>query len=114
MKYMPGAPSRKRLRLGKRSNCVLTPRKQQFIQNAAFCKESFVHLSDTNMSGQRFQNRLVHEFCGLKAIQMSKICASSHEYPYVEKKSRIFREQNFKYEANNKQLDSEDTRQSDN
>ena len=58
------------------------------IRNAAFCKESFVHLSDTNMSVQRFQNRLVHEFCGLKASQMSKICASSREYPYVEKKNQ--------------------------
>ena len=32
----------------------------------------------------------VHEFYGLKASQMSKVRASSHEYPHVEK-SRIFR-----------------------
>ena len=38
---------------------------------------------------QRFRNGPVHEFYGLKASQMSKVCASSHEYPHVEK-SRIF------------------------
>ena len=31
----------------------------------------------------------VHEFYGLKASQISKVHASSHEYPHVEK-SRIF------------------------
>ena len=38
---------------------------------------------------QRFRNWPVHEFYGLKASQMSNHCASSHEYPHVEK-SRIF------------------------
>ena len=38
---------------------------------------------------QRFWNGPVHEFYGLKASQMSKVRASSHEYPHVEK-SRIF------------------------
>ena len=50
----------------------------------------------------------VHEFYGLKASQMSKVCASSHEYPHVEKIKNL-REQNFKGEVSNKQLDSEDT-----
>ena len=60
---------------------------------------------------QSFQNRPVHEFYGLKASQMSKVRARSHEYPHVEKIKNA-REQNFKGEANNKQLDSEDTQQS--
>ena len=36
-----------------------------------------------------FRNGPVHEFYGLKASQMSKVRASSHKYPHVEK-SRIF------------------------
>ena len=50
----------------------------------------------------------------MKANQMSKVCASPHEYPYVEKIKNLC-EQNFKglCKANNKQLDSEDTVQSD-
>ena len=43
---------------------------------------------------------------------MSKVCASSHEYPNVEK-IKNFREQNFKGEANNKEMDSEDTQRND-
>ena len=43
---------------------------------------------------------------------MSKIRASSHKNPHVEKIKNL-REQNFKGEANNKQLDSEDTQRSD-
>ena len=39
---------------------------------------------------------------------MSKVCARSHEYPHV-KKIKNLREQNFKGEANNKQLDSKDS-----
>ena len=39
---------------------------------------------------------------------MSKVRASSYEYSDVEK-SRIFREQNFKGEEHNKQLDREDS-----
>ena len=46
------------------------------------------HLSDIQKC-QRFRNGQVHEFYGLKASQMSKVHASSHEYPHVEK-SRIF------------------------
>ena len=43
---------------------------------------------------------------------MSKVRASSHEYPHVEKIKNL-REQNFKGKANNKELDSEDTQRSD-
>ena len=43
---------------------------------------------------------------------MSKVRASSHKYPNVEKTVNLC-EQNFKGEANNKQLDSEDAQQSD-
>ena len=61
---------------------------------------------------QSFQNGPVHEFYGLKASQMSKVCTSSHEYPHVEKIKNP-RERNFKGEASNKQMDSEDTQRSD-
>ena len=51
----------------------------------------------------------VHEFYGLKARQMSKVRASSHKYPHVEKIKNLH-EKNFKDEAINKQiLDNEDT-----
>ena len=51
--------------------------------------ESFVFTCRTYRNGQRFRNGPVHEFYGLKASQMSKVRASSHEYPQV-KQSRIF------------------------
>ena len=51
--------------------------------------ESFVITCLTYRNAQRFRNGPVHEFYGLKASQMSKVRASSHEYPHVEK-SRIF------------------------
>ena len=51
--------------------------------------KSFVFTCLTYRNVQRFRNRPVHEFCGLKVSQMSKVCASSHEYPHDEK-SRIF------------------------
>ena len=51
--------------------------------------ESFVFTCLTYRNVQRFRNGPVHEFYGLKASQMSKVHASSHEYPHVEK-SRIF------------------------
>jgi len=54
----------------------------------------------------------VHQFYGLKASQMSKVCASSHEYPDVEKIKNLH-EQNFKGQAYNNQLDSDDTQRSD-
>ena len=51
---------------------------------------SFVFTCLTYRNVQRFRNGPVHEFYGLKPSQMSKVHASSHEYPHVEK-SRIFR-----------------------
>ena len=78
--------------------------REQLLQNAAFCKESVVFPCLTNKIVQRFWNGLVHEFYDLKASQMSKVCASSHEYPDDEKIKNLL-EQNFKSEANKKQLD---------
>ena len=80
------------------------------LQNAALCKESFVFTSLANKNIQRFRNALVHEFYGLKASQMSKVHASSHKHPHVEKIKNL-RQQNFKREAKNKQL--EDTQRSE-
>ena len=94
-----------------RLNRVLVLHKQQ-LQNAAFCKESSVFTCMTYKNVQHFRNGPVHEFYGLKASQMSKVRASSHEYPHVEKIKNL-REQNFKGKANNKELDSEDTQRSD-
>ena len=51
--------------------------------------ESFVFTCLTHRNVQCFRNGPVHEFYVLKATQMSKVRASSHKYPYVEK-SRIF------------------------
>ena len=70
--------------------------------------ESFVFTCLTYKNVQCFQNGQVHDFYGLKASQISKVRASSHNYPHVEKIKNP-REQNFNSEANNKQLDSEDT-----
>ena len=81
-------------------------------QKAAFCKESFVFTFLTYKGVQRFWNGPVHEFYSLKASQMSKVFASSHEDPHVEKIKSLC-EQNFKGEASNKQLDSDNTRGSD-
>ena len=61
------------------------------LQKAAFCKDSFVVACLTYKNVQFFWNRPVHEFYSLKASQMSKVRASSHEYPHVEKKSRAFK-----------------------
>ena len=81
-------------------------------QQSAFCKESFVFSCLTYKNVQCFRNGPVHKFYGLKASQMSKVRASSHEYPHVEKIKNL-REQNCKGEANKKQFDSEDTQRSD-
>ena len=51
--------------------------------------ESFVFTCLTYRNVQRFRNGPVHDSYGLKASQMSKVHASSQEYPHVEK-SRIF------------------------
>ena len=51
--------------------------------------ESFLFTCLTYRNVQRFRNGPVHGFYGLKASQMSKVRASSLEYPHIEK-SRIF------------------------
>ena len=78
-----------------------------FVRKALFSLDCL-----TYKSIQRFRNGPVHNFHGLKDSQMSKVHASSHEYPHVEKFKNLL-EQNFEGEANNKQLDSEDTQRSD-
>ena len=78
------------------------------VQIAAFCKESFVFTCLTYKNVQHFWNRPVHQFYSLKASQMSKVRASSDEYPHVEK-IKSLSEQNFKGKASNKQLDSDNT-----
>ena len=96
-----------------RLNRVLVPHEKQ-LQNAVFCIESFVLTCLTYKNVQSFCNGPVHECYGLKASQMSKVHSSSHECPHVEKiKNLCELKQNFKGEANKKQLDSEDTQQSD-
>ena len=82
--------------------------REQQLQNATFGKESFVFTCLTYKNVQRFPDQPVHEFYGLKASQINKVHASFHEYPHVEKIKNL-REQNFKGEANNKRLDSENT-----
>ena len=67
-----------------RLNRVLALRREQRTNNT----ECYIHLSGIQ-NVQRLQNGPVHEFYGLKASPMSKVRASSHEYPHVEK-SRIF------------------------
>ena len=84
---------RKVWRLGLRLTRVFVLR----IQKAAFCEESFVFACLACKNVQRFRNRSVHEFYSLKASQMSKVRASSHEYPHVEK-IKNFSKQNFKGE----------------
>ena len=80
------------------------------LQNAAFWKLCF-HLTDIK-NAQCFRNGQVHEFYSLKDNQMSKVRASSHEYPHVEK-LRIFvnRISNLR-QTTLKQLDSEDSQRS--
>ena len=67
-----------------RLNRVLVLHREQRTNNT----ECYIHLSGIQ-NVQRLQNGPVHEFYGLKASPMSKVRASSHEYPHVEK-SRIF------------------------
>ena len=82
------------------------------VQKAAFCKESFVFTCLTYKNVFRFWNGPVHKFNSFKASQMSKVCASSHEYPHIEKNQEP-NQTEFKDEASNKQLDSDNTQQSD-
>ena len=72
--------------------------REQQVQNAAFCEESVVFTPLTYKNVHRFRDGPIHELYDLKASQMSKVRASSHEYPHVEKNKNL-REQNFKGEA---------------
>ena len=68
-----------------RLNRVLVLREQQ-LQNAAFCKESFVFTCLTYKKlCPAFSEWADPQILCLKAGQISKIHASSHEYPHVEK-----------------------------
>ena len=81
-----------------RLNRVHVLRREQRTNNSyrMLCFESFVFTCLTYKNVQRFRNGPVHEFYGLKASQMSKVRASSHEYrPHIEK-SRIFGNRNSK------------------
>ena len=70
------------------------------IQKAAFCEESFVF---TCLTYRAFGTGWSTNSIARKASQMSKVHASSHEYPHVEKIKNLH-EQNFKGEASDKQL----------
>ena len=61
---------RKAWRLGMRFNRVLVLREQQ-VQNAAFCKESFVFTCLTYKNVQHFLNGQLHKFYSLKDEQSS-------------------------------------------
>ena len=80
-----------------RLNRVHVLRREQRTNNSyrMLCFESFVFTCLTCKNVQRFRNGPVHEFYGLKASQMRKVRASSHEYPHIEK-SRIFGNRNSK------------------
>ena len=81
-----GGPNGKCGNSGRELNRVLVLREQQ-LQNAVtwFVKKAFVFAYLTT----------THEFYGLKATQMSKVCASSHEYPDAEEIKNLCK-QNFK------------------
>ena len=79
---MRSGPNGKRGNWGGELNCVLV---HNNYRNVVVCEESFVLACLTT----------VHEFYGLKACQMSKVRASSHEYPDVEEIKNLS-EQNFK------------------
>ena len=71
-----------------RLNRVLVLRREQRAKNSyRMWKLCFTCLTYRNV--QRFWNGPVHDSYGLKASQMSKVHASSQEYPHVEN-SRIF------------------------
>ena len=59
------------------------------LQNAAFCKESFVFTCLIYKNVQRFQNGPVQEFYGLKASQMEKLVLVVMN-THMLKKLRIF------------------------
>jgi len=67
-------PSVRRGNWGRELNRVLVLREQQYYRMQCLVKKAFVSACLTT----------VHEFYGLKASQMSKVHASSQEYPDVE------------------------------
>ena len=68
-----------------RFNHVFVLREQQLRTECYVLQRKICfHLPDLG----RFRNGLVHKFYGLKASQMSKVHASSHEYPHVEKNKK--------------------------
>ena len=80
-----GGPNGKRGNWERELNRVLVLREQQ-LQNAVVCKESFFFFAYLTTD---------HEFYCLKARQMSKVRASSHEYPDTDEIKNLY-EQNFK------------------
>ena len=83
-----------------RLNHVLVLREQRTNNSYRMLHfESFVFTFLMYKNVQRFQNRPVHKFYGLKASHMRKVCASSHEYPHFGKIKNLCG-QDFKGEAN--------------
>ena len=82
--------SKKTWRLGMRLNRVLVFRREQWTNNSyrMLRFQSFVFTCLTYRNVRRFHNGPAHELYGLKVSQMSKVRASCHKYPHVEK-SRI-------------------------
>ena len=78
--------------------------------NPWFCKESFVFTSLTFKIVQHFWNGPVYEFYGLKATVVN--WWTKFVLVLTNTDMLNLREQNFKGEANNKQLDSEDSQRS--
>ena len=70
-----------------RLNPVLVLCREQRTNNSYRMQrfESFFFTCLTYRNVQRFRNGPVHELYGLKASQMSKVDATSHEYPHVER-----------------------------
>ena len=118
---------------------VIALRERRNIKNAVFCEVSFgknhalyIHLAYKDVD--RFRNGTGHELSCFKACQISKIYPRSHErtnaackssdYENTDKnlwvlkntsdveKLKTRRKQNFEDEANNTQLDREDTQRS--
>ena len=65
------------------------------IRSCSRSSQKLIFTCLTCKNVQRLRNGPVHEFYGLKASQMSKVRASSHEYLHVEKIKNLC-EQNLK------------------
>jgi len=77
-------------------------------ENEMYCNEKLCFRLSDIQKVQCFRNGSVHEFYGLKASQMSKVRASLHEYPDVEKIKNLWNRIS-KSQAYNNQLDYEAT-----